>query len=546
MSQSIPFIPGLTLGQIVKSKEVEQLIERSKLQKDVDLAYEALENSKIALTKTQLLKIELNNNITDNTNIKGSTGSSLEKDIDKLIADLRNSTDTNLSNYIKAKISYNKQLANLGKAEQKDPKNTGIINFEYKSPVDFNKSKLGVFPFNYDTIDANVQYVDFENSTQDSTSKLNELETAAGFKNSGFFSGDTIKATYGKERQSSTLKNLTNIKGTLVISAKATHKNVSMFSPLIIDPEQAIRTWNYMYPNFKIDPYDTNSLTKFLAQKKAINMSSKTEECIKVLSGVTYGSSFVAYIHTLNSNSRETSQKIKGIEESLNLAFKEGAWFAEKEGSFGIDDDFSKSIRKSLDTISLESFFDIIVNGYIPTIESQEVITALKGFQDFDGKKNIELLANMQNSIDTKTEGLSNSLDDSAKAAIDGQKILNMKKQEIQSAMLAVGELDQKKNDIINTNTVLTTFTNYVTQCHNASENDKVMGVPISFYLDTITAEQIVIEWSKKYKPNFYEKIMGINNSNNNTNTRNEENSNSENNETENDEANTDTGDTEN
>ena len=143
-----------------------------------------------------------------------------------------------------------------------------------------------------------------------------------------------------------------------------------------------------------------------------------------------------------------------------------------------------------LSTQQITSHANAIVMGSIPNISSNEVRIGVKEFADFDPAKMMEKLATLQNA----TARDHDSVESSANAARTGGEMMAIRATEIKSVMSGLTEVDEGRNKIININSLMTAFDDYV-----AKAIEGKIGTPVTFYLKHITGAQIAQEWMKKY-----------------------------------------------
>jgi hypothetical protein len=132
--------------------------------------------------------------------------------------------------------------------------------------------------------------------------------------------------------------------------------------------------------------------------------------------------------------------------------------------------------------------------GIIPTIEANDVQLAVKQFTDFSPDKMMGQLAVLQNA----TADAQSSISSAADNARTGGQMVALEASKIKSAVSAVGELDDGKNKMLDINSLMTAFTDFVTKAAAGG------GVPINYFLKPITASQLAQMWVSKYLPGEY------------------------------------------
>ena len=170
-----------------------------------------------------------------------------------------------------------------------------------------------------------------------------------------------------------------------------------------------------------------------------------------------------------------------------------GAWFEKKQGGFGIDASFSNDAKKLLSSQNITSHISLVTMGVIPTIEANDVQLAVKQFTDFSPDKMGAELAALQNATAITDR---DSVNASAEAARTGQAMVSLTGTKMQSALAAVGEIDDGSNKMLDINSLMTAFTDYVNKAIAGN-----VGVPINYYLKPITRSQLAQMWVAKYLP---------------------------------------------
>ena len=390
-------------------------------------------------------------------------------------------------NYAKLKISSQKAIQPM-KAKMHS------VSSSVESPIDYNKSALKSLPLASDSMKMNCQYFSFDQNSQTSAS---HAATVASFvsdtvKMSGFYGSgkESSEASASAQSQVNSQHANHSVAGTLVVTITATHKNALVWAPYIMDVDKSVRCWNALNPDDMIDPTKPDDAAKIL--KKA---NTKDDKSFNILSGVTFGSSFVAMVHVLNTTSTSSSQSMVSVAASMQETFEVGSWFASASGGFGVSSTFSNSAKNLLSQNNVTSHASIITMGIIPSIKSNTLKTAVKGFSDFSPDKAMESLAKLQGA----TAGANKTVGSDAKAAREGGQMISLQNSKISSVLSGVSDLDEQANKIIDTNSVMTALDDYIDRCVQGGDN---LGVPINYYLKPITQSEIVEAYLNKYYPN--------------------------------------------
>lgn len=473
MPSTIPYDPSLVLGNIVSKQKLENIVQISKLQTPADAA-ESEMNSLIALKRS----IDMT--------IQEMIGMGI--DADEVIQESQQVGDqikTAVVAYAKAKIASEKKIQPL-------KSKMNAVNESVESPIDYNKSQLKKLAISSDSLQMNCQYFSFDQNTQSSASHAATVSAFVSESLSIFGEGRSSQASASAQTQMNSQHSRHSIAGTLVVTITCTHKNAQVFAPYILDVDKAVRVWNSMNPDNMIKTNDPGSIA-------AIEAKSDTKEdgSFNILSGATYGSSFVGMVHVLNTTESQSSQSMESIAASMQETFDIGGWFASGTGGFGVSSSFSNSAKNLLSTQNVTSHATLITMGIIPSIKSNQVAMAVKSFTDFDPQKSMEELATLQGA----TASENNTIGEAATAARTGEQMIQLKNATIAATLSGVSDIDDGQNQIIDTNSMMTALEDYVNKCIEGGDN---LGVPVNYYLKPISQSEIARAWLAKYYPNKY------------------------------------------
>lgn len=475
MPSTIPYDPSLVLGNIVSKEKLENIVQISKLQTPADAAESEL-NSLIALKRS----IDMT--------IQEMIGMGI--DADEIIQESQNVGDQikkAVVNYAKAKIKSEKQIQPL-------KSKMNAVNESVESPIDYNKSQLKKLAISSDSLQMNCQYFSFDQNSQSSASHAATVSAFVSESLSIFGEGRSSQASASAQAQMNSQHSRHSIAGTLVVTITCTHKNAQVFAPYILDVDKAVRVWNAMNPKNMMKTNNPASMAKIEATSE-----TQGDGSFNILSGATYGSSFVGMVHVLNTTESQSSQSMESIAASMQETFDIGGWFASGTGGFGVSSSFSNSAKNLLSTQNVTSHATLITMGIIPSIKSNQVAMAVKSFTDFDPKKSMEELATLQGA----TASENNTIGEAATAARTGEQMIQLKNATIAATLSGVSDIDDGQNQIIDTNSMMTALEDYVNKCIEGGDN---LGVPVNYYLKPITQSEIARAWLAKYYPNKYNK----------------------------------------
>jgi len=472
MPSTIPYDPSLVMGNIVDPGKIAQLQKIAELQKPVDDAQ--LELNALILSKRSL-DMTLQEMI--NMNVDQKDLDSLADEIAKLKENMAKAAVTLATKTIQAQSDI---------ASARDSAGQTQISVNVESPIDYNKSALKKMPLSSDSLVMDAQYFRNESNEEGSQAHSSSIASYVASQVSGFLS-----PTYGAQAGASAKQAMESqhanhkIEGTLVITANCTHKQSDVFAPFVLDPEKGIRAWNAYNHGQKIDTADKASMEKVIAGKD----SDKDE--MNLLSGATYGSSFVGMVHILQDESNQSSQSSSSIATSMSASITENLWLENYTGKFGMDASFANSIKSLLSTSNLQSHASVITMGLIPSIKSNEVATTVQNLKP-DPKDVMSQLAAIQGASDTDV----NTMGAGAEKAKVGESFMQLNNSYVTNVVSSLGSYDNANNKVIDTNSLMTAFDDYV-QKAIAGE----CGVPINYFLKPITSRQLAEAWLKKFYP---------------------------------------------
>lgn len=473
MPSTIPYDPSITLGNIVDPVKLDQLNRISQRQAPIDAAENNL-NTLISLKRSIDTTIKELANMSIDTSELSSKSSEISKEISKAATE-----------YAEEKLS--------GKVEIQKIQSEAIVNASWESPIDYNRTEIKKMPLSSDSLNMNVQYFSFDRNSQDSTT---QSQSVGEFISTEFkFLGDEFSDQASKAAQSQLNSQYSrhDISGTLVIAVSCTHKDAALLAPCVIDTDKAIRVWNRMFSD---DPLKVDDPANIIST--AANANTPNENAITIVSGATYGSSFVGMVHILNTQKTTAFEEMRSTIESIQSQVKTDGWMVDVSGGFGLSDQFSKDIKNLLSTQEISSHCTLTTHGSIPSIKSNQVKLAVKEFSSFDGKSAINDLAGLQNAVASDKD----TIDNAAEKARLGQEMVTLKNAQIKGVLSGLNEIDDGNNKIIDINSMMTALDDYISKAMSGE-----IGMPINYYLKPITKSQLAQMWVDKYFPNKFLKV---------------------------------------
>ena len=469
MPSTIPYEPSLVLGNIVKQEKLDNAELIADFQAIAD-AKETTLNSLISLrTNLDMTVQELANMGVDATEITAK------------ITELNKKIATAAAEYGTEKMNAETNIQPL-RAKM------SMLSDNIESPLDYTKSEVKSMGVSSDSMQLNVRYFSADSNKEKSESQASSIGGFVSEAMSGFGQGHAMQLSKSVQKQYGMQNANHELEGTLVISISCTHKNARIFSPLILDPDKMVAAWNKAFPDEMIDTKKTP-----LKLWEELEKSSP-DKLIYILSGATYGSSFVGMVHILKSDSMNTVQNMEGVAQKLQTQFKVGGWFADHQGGFGVENSFANSVKNLISTQNIQSHCSLATMGVIPSIKSNQVKMGVKQFADSDPDKEMQKLATLQGA--TATEN--NSLESSANAARTGGQMISLHNATIKSTLTGLAEIDDGQNGMIDINSLMTAMDDYIEKC---SSGDNNIGVPINYYLKSLDKTMTLKAWLEKYYP---------------------------------------------
>ena len=469
MPSSIPYDhPSLVLGNVINPQILAKLKQISSLQSKIDAAQDKM-NSHVALKRS--IGMTVNEMLDMNVDAKA------------LIEKVKEIDDTIIkaaADYAAARLT-NENAIQAIKEEMAEMEADEAL----ESPVDFGATQVQKLPLSAESLKLDAQYFSYdENNSGGSTgvieNYIKESTSAIGNK----ASSDIAKAA---SAQINLQQKNHRLSGTLIITASCTHKNVSMLSPCVIDVDKAVSVWNRIFPDDKISTADKKSVQQVADQEE-----SRDSKSISILSGAAYGSSFVGMVHLLKQDVGPSSLSLLALAGSLQERMTVGKWFTENSGGFGIDSTMADDIKNLLSTQRITAHITVVVMGATPSIKSNQLQMGVKGLTEFDFGK----IASGISSISNITSSEKKTVEQAADAAKTGSRVFAMQGSIIQSIMSGLGTIDQGANKTMDINSMMTAFEDFLQEAKKGES-----GVPVHFYLKTLTQQQIARLWSQKYYP---------------------------------------------
>ena len=470
MPSTIPYDPSLVLANVVSMDALNVVEQISKAQAPADAAQENLNALLASRRSLDMAKTQL-------ANLGVTT-----KSIDKAIRDVNKELDESAAEYAEAIINAEKTIRGLRAKIQG-------VHATVESPVDYVKTGIKTLPLSVDSLNLDVQYFPLAPG-QDSPSFADGISTFVSSSTSSLGVQAQKEASTAAKNQVSQQLSSHNITGTLVIAVSCTHKNASVLAPCVLNVDKGIKVWNSLFPKDKLVPTNKDDIAK-LALQDDLNGTNK----FSIISGMTFGSSFVGMVHILNSTDPSISRSLSSLATDMQAQMDAGAWFEKASGGFGVNPSIGNVVKNLLSAQNITSHVTLISMGVIPSIVASDVKLGVEKFARFDPVSGMQAIATLQ----SETEADQDSVKASADAARTGGQMLSMKSAEMKAALTTLAELDDGANKLLNINSMMTALDDYLKK---AAKGDS--GVPINYYLKDVTKGMLAEMWVAKYLPGKY------------------------------------------
>ncbi len=467
MPTTIPYDhSSLVLGNIVDTKVLDLLSEMGKKQNTIDVAQDKL-------TSFLMMKRSLAMTINELIDMNIDVG-----DVKNKLAQLDTSISKSAIDYMSVRLKAEEDIQQLRiKLTQLN------IGNNFESPINFSDSQLKHLPLSSDSLKLDSQYFSFgSNLEEDGLSKIEKYIK----ESTSDLGGRSVELAKSATSQIKNQHQNHNLAGTLIITACCTHKLVSLYDPLVLDVDKAIAAWNTINPSSVIDTSSPEKVRQF-----ATKGDGTSKDSMSLLSGASYGSSFIGMVHMLNSEGTTTGN-VDNLVGQLQEKMKIGGWIENSSGGFGVDSSIVEDVKKTLSTQQVSSHVSVLSMGAVPSIASSQLKLGVGQVIQPDRESISKMLALGQpNANDTVNSG--------ADEALAGKRMLAIQSAKIQSVIQGLGKIDQGANKVMDVNSLMSAFENYL----QAIQGTKTcIGVPINYYLKKISGASLARLWISKYFPN--------------------------------------------
>ncbi|KAI9150024.1 hypothetical protein HJFPF1_09776 [Paramyrothecium foliicola] len=454
MPSSIPYDPSLALMSVVSDVALDIVKAIAQAQAPVDAAKDNLNSllsskRSLAMTKTELKNLGVNSD-----------------DLDRELKNLERVVEDAAGAYATAKVTSGPQVLKLQEQLRK-------VNRSIESPIDRIRSEIKTMPMAADSMNIDVEYFAFDSHSQTSASFSSHIGAYVSTSVSNVF-GPTVAQQVGAaaSRQVSSQVGTNHIEGTLVLSVTSTHKGASIVAPFVLDIDKATEVWNRLFPGEKLDFTSRSTMMSI-----AMHESQEETKKFSVISGTTFGSTFVGMVHILNSRGTSTSESLAAAALSMQATINTGTWFAKTSGKVGVDSKLANDLRSLLSQQNAQSNVTLLTMGVSPFMVANEASIAINVMQN----------ANLD------AESTANSMVEPSRSS--GQAT-EMQNKTFEATLNAIPVVDGDNNKVLDITSMLTALDDYLKK---AAEGNS--GVPINYYLKDIDQKMLAQMWAAKYFP---------------------------------------------
>jgi len=479
MATSIPADPRLSLGCLAKVEFVRHLKELAKAEKPKNTAQELFNSLMLSKRNIENLYHQLKSAGVDVKNLE-----ELQLQMDKSKIEISASAVDLAVATITAQSEVKKLKKKRGQTS---------INAAPASPLDFKASKFIQLPLSSDSMKMDVQYFRNEQNIDRTGSHAAAVATYVSntFSGSRFF-GPSTNSNLASSAHEVVTKQTRNhsIQGTIIITARCTHRQGTIIDPFILDPIKALSAWNEIYPD---DQLETDPETIFhTASDKNERLNKEESGVLHMISGATFGSSFIGMIHVLQVEKTNTGQDTGSIAAALESMMTRHLAIVEKSGSFGVTKEFAKGVVQLVSSSKLLNHCSLITEGIVPNIVSNTVTTSVASLKP-NAKEIMAQLAAIQGA---SSDMVNTSMEAMGKKSKIGAQFMKLNSNYLESSVSSLGTHDNEKNKIIDMNSLMTAFEDYVEKA-----NEGASAIPINYFIREISKCEIAKAYISKYYP---------------------------------------------
>eukprot|EP00547_Thalassionema_nitzschioides_P000276 CAMPEP_0194215254 /NCGR_PEP_ID=MMETSP0156-20130528/16923_1 /TAXON_ID=33649 /ORGANISM="Thalassionema nitzschioides, Strain L26-B" /LENGTH=494 /DNA_ID=CAMNT_0038943723 /DNA_START=27 /DNA_END=1507 /DNA_ORIENTATION=+ len=475
MPTSIPYDSTLVLGNIIDPTKIEELQELEEAEESRNLLSDHLNNLILSNRNFTTIYNEMVNMGVEDEDLEKlqDEQKKLKKEMSKTAVDLGNETIATQQKMRAIKLKQRKKK--IGKIPT--------------SPIDFTQSEIKTLPLSSDSMSMDVQYFRNEGSE---TGAASHAATVSAHIASSFADTANPKTSSGMARSArqAVEKQHENheLEGTIVVTANCTHKQAVMFEPFIINPYKSVASWNTMFPKDKVELDPATIYRAAMA-----DYDEKDANVMHIMSGCTRGSSFVGMVHLLRVEKTDSQQSADSLAKQMKDMMTKYLGVSEQSGQYGIAEEFAKEAKNLISSSQLSNHCTLVTEGVIPNIASNTMKTTVANL-----KPNPQEVMSQLAAIQAASDGVVNeTLEQMAAKAKTGAQFMKLNSDYISKTTSALGAYDNENNQVIDMNSLMTAFTDYVQKAQSGES-----GIPLTFNIRDIYKKDVAAAYIAKYYPN--------------------------------------------
>ena len=273
-----------------------------------------------------------------------------------------------------------------------------------ESPVDWSRTQVVYADQAFDSLTVDARYVSAMNSAQSGSeaSYVDRIASVVAQQNRNATVYETSMATSAAHTIAARAQlafDATNLEGTVVLTAFATHRRVKTLQPLVVSADKLWNAWNYYYPGDKItDPVlqredfarTLNDLV--IKDNGAAGNRVTNQTTINLVTEMFLGSTFIGMVHFTQRNSTalastqsgDASMRNGSSSSVDNVIVDALKVLAGRTGSVQAVTGVAKDAAQRASKAGFHVAFDMVCVGFVPHMSSRELQRGVQQFKGFD------------------------------------------------------------------------------------------------------------------------------------------------------------------
>lgn len=477
---TIPYDPGLVLGNIIQPERIENLMAIADKQKPQIAANETLKNLLRSTYKLRLIyQMMINQKVDIDT-------------LDELHQELETLKDETAEAAVElatATITAENEIFELKKSQGQT-----TITKNIESPIDYYISSIKQFELSFDSLNFDVQFFRKEEVDDSSNAHASAISGYAAQSQQSWGGYSQDSAFCGSYHSTAVSQSQNHdIEGTIVITANCTHKMADVFAPLVLDPRKTMEAWNYTFEDDFLDSDPRSVFEAAMETEEGSGENGNEINKLSLLSGVTKGSSFVGYVHILRRERTQSTQRASSTAAAVRSSIRASLWVDQLTGGSSATKSSAKTAASMLSNSSVENQVNLIVQGCLPSIVANDVPSTVKRLKPSPEA----IMSQLQAISGASNDSVNKSPAASASDARTGAQFATLNNEHQTRTIEKVEEVNTEHNKVIDCASMMQAFTDYVQKCH-----DGQCGIPINFYIKQLTKADVAKCYIRRFYPN--------------------------------------------